>query len=586
VGGFFLFKRSDLKAYAAACTLFEKRGFQNPPVEFKTAEWHLLLWQKQLLEVPNWVEVKNNIHVCSVGTPIYRGLSFPDGLEELATDIVKNEIDFTALQGAFVIILQESNKFRILMDELAVGPVFIDEEYSRLSSSFLALLHSSDQRRALNQMALREKLTTGIILGPDTLVEGIVKATHDIQAGWKGNGVEFVVPTPRGSNFSFVSHGFNRAVQEQVDFLQLRIRSLKAFSDLYGIDLGLSGGYDSRLLFALCANFSVQIDPHTHATRGVHEAEKNIATKLSQIAGNPIRFVITKQMKEHDSESFERVLDDCLFYFDGRSSAEIGSYSETSTRGYQAQLARGYGFRLSGLGGEIYRNHYGTTRSSVSFFPWSKRHIYYPGLGPDAANSELHRYIVNKLEARLKISLKDRCDFFALRRYYGEARLSESNGCVINAHNQLTFYATPFNEYRVILKAYEATPYIRLSGDFQAAMIRNLNPELSSVQSSYGYSFENVPLYVRAKELSKGMIPDAYWLRYYEKRLSMGWRSELEESYWDMVRKHPVMNQAHEALRVAAPWLEWQFALRDIRSIRTIVYLGYFFRTFAHLLKL
>ena len=67
----------------------------------------------------------------------------------------------------------------MLIDRLNVQHVFFNENHSCVSSSFLAVLVASPHPFRLNRLAAYEKLTTGYIISPDTLVEGIQQVNSD-----------------------------------------------------------------------------------------------------------------------------------------------------------------------------------------------------------------------------------------------------------------------------------------------------------------------------------------------------------------------------------------------------------------------
>ena len=93
-------------------------------------------------------------------------------------------------------------------------------------------------------------------------------------------------------------------------------------------DLGLSGGYDSRLLLACADPFlTTPVTFHTHATGNGHDKEREVAEKMAELGGSPIHLLPTSRLEELDDERLEHVVSDGLYLFDARSAANSLSKS-------------------------------------------------------------------------------------------------------------------------------------------------------------------------------------------------------------------------------------------------------------------
>ncbi len=586
MGAFFLTPRHANFCRKQVEQIFLKKGFTSYR-EFILGDWTLMLWPKQLIALENWIDEGRDGYVFSVGTIVYKGLGYQNSLRELLKDVRLNNLHFEKLQGAFVVIFFYDGQIRILSDELNVGSVFIDERLRQVSSSFLAMLGASPTKRSLHQLALREKLSTGYIVAPDTLVQGILKATNSVQERISWDGLSFITHQPRRTQVTYCNQGFNVAVDDQLRAIRHKFHQLSELSRQFPPELGLSSGYDSRLLLCLSDQLPVALGVHTHNTDGAHNKESRIASELCQLNGNKIRIIPTQQMKDQPDNKFSAILNENLYYYDGRNSAEMGAFSETYTRTYRVNVSQGFQLGFSGLGGEIFRNYFTSSLPRISFKTWMLKHVYYFGISQHFNNyMETHHHIVNKMNEILGIDLGKWINQFTLRRYYGEIRMPESNGIISNAHNQLGFYLTPFGEYQTILKAYEATPYIGVSGSFEAAMINSANPQLAAVDSNYGYAFSKIPLKSLFSSSIKGYVPDRIWVIYDNLRLRHGWRQNLVDMYSSLCNQNKVMKDIDQVIRSVAPYLDLNFALRDARSLGNLVYVGYLLREFAPYLNL
>jgi hypothetical protein len=586
MGAFFLSRTTDAYDAAHVARVFRKKGFAADQ-PFVLGDWTLRLWSKQHVSAPNWVDSGEQGRAFLIGSLSYRGLGYREGLAALLGDVRKGVVDYSNLQGSFVVLFEAGGSLRLLTDELNVGAVFIDPARQRLSSSFLAVLAASTEKWSLNRLALQEKLATGYVVAPDTLVEGIVKASNAVQMGINWQGLSFVQHPNRPDRVVCNRASFNEAVEDQLNAISSHLRNLSALTRDFAPELGLSSGYDSRLLLALCNVLPVTVGVHTHATTGAHDRERRIATELCRLNGNSLRVIPTKQMNEQSAERLAEILDDGLYYYDGRNSAEMGAFSETYTRAYRNAVTEGYALGLSGLGGEIYRNYFLTSLPRLPFLAWMQRHVYYPGISDDFGRyTEMHARVIDKMSTIIGTDLSKWVDLYTLRRYYGEIRMPESNGTVANAHNQLTFYMIPFGEYRVILKAYEATRHIGLCGAFEAAMLCRCNASLAAVDSNYGYPFTRIPPRARMHAAIKGLLPDAIWLTYDRYRLRRGLYQENSDLYKQLCQRHRVMAEIDDVLHATIPCLDVEMATRDARSRGNLVYIGSFLREFATLLRL
>ncbi|MCD4655509.1 hypothetical protein K8T06_16435, partial [bacterium] len=287
--------------------IFTKKQFSDCNT-YQLGSWTLRLWAKQMVDYPNCVEDGNDGVIFSTGSPCYRNYGFRESLLAILNAVRTDTLDFSVLRGNFVLICYFQSKIRFLTDELNVGTVFIDPDKQRFSTSFLALMAASNEKWSLNKMAVKEKVATGYIVPPDTLVNGIVKSSNNIQAKMTTRELEFVKHPKRESRIEFRKNGFNAAVGEQLFYIQNHMNKLDAFTLEYAPELGLSSGYDSRLLLGLCKELSNQPGIHTHSTKGAHEKERQIAANLCSIEDKNLRIIPTRQMQDHTEQSFADIL--------------------------------------------------------------------------------------------------------------------------------------------------------------------------------------------------------------------------------------------------------------------------------------
>jgi len=415
MGALFLSLQSDQFNLENVEKTFKSKKFFNYK-SFILGSWILRIWEKQKIKVQNYYDDGNQGSIFASGSPCYKGRSYKESLIHILEDMRTHSFDYTELQGSCVIILFYDSKIRILTDELNIGTMFIDKKNKRFSTSFLSLIVASDVPWQINRLALKEKVATGYIVGPDTLISGILKSTDDLQNDYRLEDLEFISHSEKNVSTELLSNSFNQAVEEQVLYLKDSIQRLASFSKNFLPELGLSSGYDSRLLLAICLDWKRPLGIHTHSTLGSHEKEQRIAEELCRVSQCKMKTVPTRQMQEQSAQRFEEILEDSLLYYDGRNSAEMGAFSETYTREYRSKIVEDYSLGLSGLGGEIYRNYFVTSLPVIPFHEWMIRHVYYPNTQiaiPEA--NDMYGYVSKKMSKILKCDLSGWVDQLCLR---------------------------------------------------------------------------------------------------------------------------------------------------------------------------
>lgn len=585
MGAFFLYKDENQEIdLQAAKAVFEKKGFVAPVV-FYLGKFTLLLYRKQLVTDANYLTLEDGSAVYATGTVVYKGLSYRDTLCALLEDFRRDRLDMDALLGNFCLIFYINGQIKILTDQLGVYHVFIDEHAARLSTSFLALLASYNQPQPLNRMAFYEKMSTGYIVGPDTLISGVRQLTPQIQTEIKGTDLSFIVQSKKMAAPQTFKGSFNQCVEQQLHTLQEYYKNIAPLALEYGVDMGLSSGYDSRLMLLLAQQQNLPVSTHSHLTRGVHEAEVKIANSLAGALKVPFRTIETKKIEDLTEEQLQDIFQDGLYYYDGRTGDNSGAFSQTYTRAYKTQTLGCKRLRLNGEGGEIYRNYYYTSAPRVHFRNWLKARLFYwfaEEFFQSTKNlSKVEDYLLKKISLQLKAPVNGWVDQSTLRRFYGEVHLPACEAFLANADNQLAFFLFPFMEAVNLEYAYQATPFIGLEGRFEAAMIEHLNPDIAAYPSHYGFPINKPPLRYRLYSALRGYLPDQFWYR--RKRwLNRGNKVGTEEyqRYSKIRSSSPLIYQIESLLSDLFPELNLQVAFRNPPQRANLLYIGYLFLVF------
>jgi len=588
MGAFFLSRTGAQISTAEAKRVFSRKGL-GAPNSVHLGGWTLLAYHKVLWTVQNTVADTEDNRVFCCGTVSYRGLGYKASLARLLTDYRASAVDRAQLIGNFCLLFWDGRTISLLTDRLNAQHLFADESCDCVSSSFLAVLAAVPGRRVLNRMAFHEKLCTGYIVGPDTLVEGIHHLNHTLWPWFEGKtGIRVLNGPPPDGRDEYHEAGFGRSVRCQLEVLRSYFRKLEPLDAESRAELGLSNGYDSRLLLALSQALPNPIPLHSHCTVGVHESELAVARELASVGGNELAVFPTTRLEELHEQRRQEIMLNNLYFFDARCINDMGAFSETYTAQYRVRVLGQNRLSLHGLGGEIYRNPYATP-NYFRWNDWMDYAVFYPfareacGGKNEFEAMRLHRN--KKVGARLGVELPGKVGFHTARRYYGLVRMPDSASAVSNAYNQVAMILTPFIETTTLVEALKATPYIGPGGEYEAAMIRELSPPLAAVNSQYGHSFVSTPPRAALESRIKRALPVR--LRAARRRRSSAdsQRNPAIAGYRDLRSRSAYVREIEEVLKTAFPQSDWDMAMRDGMQMRTSLFIGSFLREFHYKLR-
>lgn len=593
MGAFFLHKVKCEIDRQAVENVFMRKGFTETPIRRNLGEWVLWLYRKQLIETDNYIENNNGFSVYATGTVVYKGLNYYESLHQLLEDFVAGSIENDRLIGTFCLLFWDRRCITFLTDEMNMHHIFIDEKRSRISTSFLVLLSSHTEKLKINRLGFFEKLATGYILSPDTLVKGIQQVDEKLKRELNNecSGLAWMKGRQNTDfNYSFHDKGFKDSIERQFAVLKSYFGQVDNLHGKYHGELGLSSGYDSRLLLAGGGCFlGTPLAIHTHSTIGIHNFERRIAEEIARMKKLQIRSFDTTQIEKHDSDKVHELLLESLYFFDARCCYDMGAYSETYTGSYKKRVLGQNRLSFNGLGGEIFRNYLNTSIHDFDTLEWMKSHLYYyyaeEALKDPQLFDQIHSNIISKLGKRLNADVHRKMTFFETRRYYSEVRMPDCDAINHNAQNQIAFYLTPFTESMVFTEAIKATPYIGSHGKYQAELIRSLDSSLASVQSHYGFPFDRIPISYSALSFVKGYIP--YKIRnlrhrYFKKR---GRGEVLLQNYIKLKKRSEYLNEIEKTFSLFIKPFNWQAAMRDNLQKPTTIFLSSFLHEFSNKLS-
>lgn len=582
MGAFFLYHKRESFREEAVRDVYRTKQFEEPE-RLDLGEMRAWVYRKQLQADDEIVRQGDDLMVVD-GTLIYRGLGIAESRRRFFDDLKQDRVDCEQLYGSFCVLLYVDGKLTVMLDPMHLYHLFVNDAGTILSSSFLALVESGTKPFRVNRSALLENLTTGVIIGPDTLVHGIRLVTRSATKQLTNANYAFKLLPLDLQHGDFCEGSRSECVEGRLADLSRSVREVAAAAEQYGADLGLSGGYDSRLLAAL-SDRVLPVDPvlHSHATEGVHTVgqEKSAAERVAAVLTLPIRSISSLPPNDMSGEKLEANLFDSMYYFDGRCNHGQGNHHETNTRSYRIRVLQDRRFGLNGLVGEIFRNFDLNIRQRLSFRHWMRLHHVYPGFtaafdSNRKTEKQLFDYVVDKIDREIDVGPDDVVDRFKIRRMIGEVKNRYNYAIKANAEIQLADFYIPYSQPQVVRSAYKATPFIGLSGRFQAEMIEHVNPAVAGQIGYMGFPPNKEPLSYRAKRLIFGQMPKRAQL-YKQNRFGWNFSGELHPK---VLSKSDEFRQSIELVCAVFPSIHWDRLLWGQQMFSASVFIGTVLRRF------
>ena len=484
MGAFFLYHRNSKIAKNLVDKLYELKGFKSP-FRVTIGDYNLMLFRKQIVDIVNHFQIERN-YIFATGSLFYKGRNYIESLKNLLSDFINNCVDSQNLYGNYVIIFYNGIKKQITfcIDPAFIKNVYYDPDKKIITSDFLALIEAFPKAYSLNKIAVIENLITGNLISPDTYAKEIQKLDRvnfiSIETNYTGIKVQVFKPELVGD-----IHNFNSAIKNANDLLSNYFKSVKNLTEEFGAHIGLTGGFDSRLLLM-------------HAKKHL----KRLVTN-SFWRGNSIEYFNAKQLAKVanvDFFSFEEdtfikpgnevMLKNSFYFFDGQIRSQNNWEEEFNLSDYTFRIASNHFVGFHGCGGEQYRNADRLIKKiSLKTFiqhEWMFKKCSNVFIDKKLKN-RVYENIENKVRRLVDIQI-NKVGLNELKKIQNEIWNKSNRATRLNVLNQQQFYFAPFTEYQLSMAAYFYVPFLGNSLTFQIEMMKELDMELSGVPTNYGFN--------------------------------------------------------------------------------------------------
>lgn len=418
--------------------------------------------------------------------------------------------DQRRLLGELCRVSVSSNSIDITTDTGGLFAIFGDLKTGVLSSSLRAVISGSDRKYSLNSDAICEQLVTGAIAGRETCFLGIERLDGCGMSSIGATRISFR-KFDRGAPAPLPTFRDPRAcVDYQLEVLRSRFKEIGGLAADRGISMGLSGGYDSRLMLLLALEAGIPVHPFTFSS-GHHVEECSVASAVAQRAGLELREIPLRAMEELSPSALAANIDDAIAYYDGRTNKTMGTFSDVHTGRIQRRCLGDAAININGLGGELYRNRERLPHYAFSFRDWLSHYVIGPTGGDVFKSERARRYFEKRLAQKygdlLDLGKLDKFNRCLARRWYRDVWLPYFAGPRLSAENRVGPALMPFADGAVSGAALAATPFIGPHGELEAALIRRLNEKIAALPSTYGPGFSISPMKRRLCDMALALVP-------------------------------------------------------------------------------
>lgn len=457
----------------------------------------------------NWWEDRRLGGIAAVGTVGYGGLGPRESLKKLLSDWSSGRIAYEELIGCYSVVFYRGGRAEVMTDPEGLQAVYGLSDGSVLSSSQLAVVAAAKDRPRASAEGVVEALVTGGIVPPDTLFDGVLLVDREQQKAWSRPPVAFhLVPDDDREDPPIRSRA--EAAELLLSGLRMYFRRLVAVAGDSPVHVGLSAGYDSRLLLLLAREAGFRLSTHTFSS-GAHGMEEANARSVAAAAGVPIRPIQVRRWEALTQTDLDRNVEDAIYYYDGRTNQTMGSFNDVHTRSARLVALAGGGLGLTGLGGEMFRNREHLRPGPLSADQWFRYFVLTPqgvaAFRKRAALTSFMEKIQGKYARLTGVERWGHFDRRIARDIYRRVWIPYFGGVRLAAENRVSPALMPFGERGVTRSAMSCTEFIGMGGGLEAAMIKALDETVAGVTSGYGHSFSAIPWWAGGRSLGIGAVP-------------------------------------------------------------------------------
>lgn len=481
--------------------LYYSRGFVEPKV-VDAGHYKLICYGGIADGRPNtlWQDQEGNFQIIT-GTLIYNGNLVLKANENLFREAIALKINSENVSGTFCIVSfdKQNNNIHILHDHNGSFRFYSDLQNKLISTSFSVLAKASDIA-AFDHDIIRFNLIFGFTPASKTWVKSIVRVLKQEQ-------LPSVIRYNRLSSDTrkWIFKSSEAAVKKSTSLLLKKMNIGIPEESIVQKYLGLSSGYDSRLIAALLNKTGLENTTFfTFNKPGA--ADPVIAGEIAKLCKLPLKKKVTGRVNDYVEQ--EIVYQNAFRFFDGQAVTMMQYSKPDYTAEFRKEIFGVSALHLSGVGGELFRNYNFDHKATTLVENWMNVYLLnginlIDYIREDSVNAILEilkNYLEDELEVFIKINYDDR------KRFYGNLMLRDWHSVRNSVENQYSYYYTPFTDPAVINLSYATAKFHGSGGKFEGKMIHEIDAVLASLPSGYGYPLNKYPAKAAIMNKIRGFI--------------------------------------------------------------------------------
>ncbi len=459
---------------------------------------------------PTILHLENGDFALAVGTLIFKGTTGAEALRRILAD---PGMTFDNIRGAYLLLVHRAGRTTLRADQHGTYELYVDSSRTLFSTALLALAACLPRRSARRAECL-EYIIGGVTLGTATPINEIDRLDLGEIIDFRDTKTRHVM-RPR-----MIEQEQHAPVEELVE---RSLSALRAVMDDYAtafenrVRISFSGGYDSRLLFALARDRGV--NPQLFVYGFADAPDVRYAAALAHAEDAVFAHIDKTQIRQVTFETFPDMVRASTEMNDGFS--QYWMFCSDSENYARIDRCAGDGVIMNGGGGEVFRNFFKFSGQSMSVRAFVRAFFssYDPAILRDP--SLRVEYEAN-LESKI-VGLFD-LDRSGLTRahvqsLYPHLRCRSWFGRDTSLDNRFGYRATPYLEPVVVSAGLQVPLRWKNFGVFQGRLIKALSPSIAAKMSSHGYGFDRDPPW-RARLGDVRLFAEPLALRAYNFRIN------------------------------------------------------------------
>jgi hypothetical protein len=472
------------QALAALAKPHFARAGLTDPATIDTGTILIDYYPKYRRPTPTILHFDNNDFAIAVGTFVFQGKT---GAEALRDFVTQRSPPLDRCRGAYLLLVSRNGRVTLHADLHATYELYLDDNRSLFSTSFLALA-ACLPRRTIRQAECLEYIVGGVTLGTGTPVEEIDRL--DI-----GETIDFTDTTRRHIARPPLTEPetpapIDELIERSLTTLRATMRDYAAAFD-NRIRLSFSGGYDSRLLLALARDCGA--DPHLFVYGPENSPDVRYAAALARAEGVSFEHIDKSTIRPVTLDAFPAMVRASYDMNDGFS--QYWMFCSDSENYARIDRCTGDGVLMNGGGGEVFRNFFKFRGQSMSVRNFIR--AFFSGYDPNiVVDPHLRDEYESNLSRKITILLnldRPRLTAAQVQSLYPHLRCRSWFGRDTSLDNRFGHRATPYLEPAVVSTALQIPLRLKHFGIFQGRLINALAPKMAAHMSSHGYSFDSDP---------------------------------------------------------------------------------------------